>query len=137
MLHFPGSGTTALHATASSRKSSIAIQLAAHWVRSKQLQSLCWAMLKDPSWALADACSVKTQLPAPTQREMHTELHCHHGVNRKSGGQVPSQQQAWLRAALNSWAVPGAASHRVASHKQGQEEERFGERCLAQRPEHL
>lgn len=94
-------------------------------------------MLKDPSWALADACSVKTQLPASTQREMYTELHCHHGVNRKSGGQVPSQQQAWLRAALNSWPVPGATSHRVASHKQGQEEERFGERYLAQRPEHL
>lgn len=137
MLHFPGSGTTALHATVSSPKPSIAIQLAARWVRSEQRQSLCWATLKDLSWALADARSVNTQLPAPTQREMHTELHCHHGVNRKGGGQVPSQQQAWLRAALNSWPVPGAASHRVASHEQGQVEERFGERCLAQRPEHL
>lgn len=50
---------------------------------------------------------------------------------------MPGQWQTWLRAALNSWPVPGTASHRVASHDLSHAEERFVESCLAQRPERL
>lgn len=128
---------TALHVTISSPRPSITIQHTACWVRSQQLQSLHWAIPKDPSWALADARSVNIRLPAPMQQEMHTELCCHREVNRKGGGQVPSQRGAWLRAALNSWPVLGTASHGVASRDWGHAEERFGESCLAQRPEQL
>lgn len=123
--------------TISSSKPSTAIQHTACWLRSQPLQSLRWAMLKDPGWALAHARSVNTQLPAPTQQETHTELRCHRGVDRKGGGQVPVQRRAWLCAALNSWPVPGTASHGMANCDWGHAEERFGESCLAQRREQL